>query len=110
MGSSQPERSSDLGPSSFTLHVGGHPEKLRALAAVELERAYQDGKWGLQSHDDYRWCAILAEEFGEAAQSLNHAKETGTTKPGRDGLYHELAQVAAVAVAWMEHLDRRSQT
>lgn len=93
-----------------------------ALYAVELERQRQDQQWGEQNHPDgtsallnaekatyYRrlcdqahrrggetWADILIEEFYEAL-----AEEDPLA------LRAELVQVAAVAVAWIEAIDRR---
>lgn len=86
------------------------------------ERDRQDLKFGEQSHNDGTgpqfvglansarnacdrafdqgrgtWLHILREEFYEAASE---------TDP--DALRAELLQVAAVAVAWVQHLDRRA--
>lgn len=89
---------------------------------VIQERVRQDEKWGEQNHPDgssrvwsksadfYRdlcderhrqgvgtWLDILLEEVYEAAA------EEDSTK-----LRKELIQVAAVAVAWVEAIDRRA--
>lgn len=92
------------------------------LKEIAAERARQDTKWGEQNHPDGtggigrtmdaqsarqecqrqfaegdgNWLVILEEEIAEAFA------ETGPTK-----LRHELVQVAAVAVAWIEAIDRR---
>ena len=76
-----------------------------ALLDVRVERLKQDQKWGDQSeHSDAIWQAILTEEVGECAQAVLHngfgGKAAGT-------LRDELVQVAAVAVAWVEAIDRR---
>ncbi len=100
---------------------------LRALECVRNERAYQDGRWGDQSHlpdgtgadlpasfrgatvdaqrlvalcvelGNLTWRHVLLEEVAEALEA-----------PDPDALRGELVQVAAVAVAWIEALDRRS--
>lgn len=94
------------------------------LEEVAAERAAQDAKWGQQNHpdgtgplaytpataDDARricdrehaagrgtFAQILAEEFAEAIE-----------EPTPPLLRIELIQVAAVAVAWVEAIDRRS--
>lgn len=96
-----------------------------ALADVAAERRAQDTKWGPQNHPDGTgirhlplaplmrdyartlcdgehkagrgtWEMILAEEFWEAAAEEDPAQ-----------LRTELIQVAAVAVAWVEAIDRR---
>lgn len=88
---------------------------------VESERESQDAKWGEQNHPDgtsedytfnafiakqgYKaasihgqltWRHILTEEFYEALAETDPVK-----------LRAELIQVAAVAVAWIEAIDRR---
>ena len=91
------------------------------LEDVHNERLAQDDKWGEQSHPDGRqappfvvdwqrqhveaqvergetnWRDILHEEVLEAYGAI------GTDKALRE----ELIQVAAVAVAWIEAIDRR---
>lgn len=94
---------------------------LTVLGDVADERYRQDKKWGVQSHPDGTgvgmlaelgaeleaaarhalsesptYAAILAEEVGEALQEGDPAK-----------LREELVQVAAVAVAWVQLIDRR---
>lgn len=95
------------------------------LSDVADERRRQDRKWGEQNHADHphtgpsadawaalvalaeaearaslhrgpTWAAILLEEVGEALQEDDPAR-----------LRAELVQVAAVAVAWIQALDRR---
>jgi hypothetical protein len=106
----------------------------RVLSEILAERITQDDKWGEQNHpdlsgdatsqcdaremfnqwaDNYRainagtydprdldhsldWTGILLEEVYEAVAEANPAK-----------LRTELVQVAAVAVAWIEAIDRR---
>lgn len=91
---------------------------------LAAERARQDAKWGPQNHPgvdpfvDYgiptadvartacetaakqrsvTWGHILVEELAEALEAGSEA-----------ALRRELVQVAAVAVAWIECIDRRS--
>ena len=82
-------------------------ERFYATAAVleeiDDERARQHGKWGEQNHADIEWFAILAEEFGEVARSIVGGP---LRTVGEHGTRHELIQVAAVAVAWVEAIDR----
>lgn len=94
------------------------------LNEVEQERLRQDAKWGEQNHPDgtgaqghkdyasaaryaceaaFRgkrgdWLHILNEEVAEAFAESDPAK-----------LRAELIQVAAVAVAWIEAIDRRGR-
>ena len=92
----------------------------KALFDVQMERRRQDMKWGVQNHPDgtseyYRayadearedckrlnpvdWTAILLEETYEALSETDPIK-----------LRAELIQVAAVAVAWAEAIDRRQK-
>lgn len=95
----------------------------KVLQEVLNERLAQDRKWGQQNHPDgtsksYRgaasvareecdnsaqdgtigWLHILREEFYEASAETDQAK-----------LRNELIQVAAVAVAWVECIDRREK-
>lgn len=95
----------------------------RVLQEVLAERIRQDAKWGEQNHPDGTgvspeqpkladqaramcqqafaegrgdWAHILFEEVREALAESDPAK-----------LRAELLQVAAVAVAWVEAIDRR---
>ena len=70
------------------------------IADILKERVRQDKKWGANRVlPDFTWNAILTEEVGEAAKEV---LEVDVKK-----LRVELIQVAAVAVAWIESLDRR---
>jgi hypothetical protein len=87
------------------------------LHEVEKERLLQDAKWGEQHHPNgtserfeihaimakqdnessapTTWWGILKEEMFEAAAETDEVK-----------LREELIQVAAVAVAWIEDIDK----
>jgi NTP pyrophosphatase (non-canonical NTP hydrolase) len=81
----------------------------KVLHEVEAERARQDEKWGEQNCHDFEWVSILAEEVGEAAAEANEANfHFGKNRGDFTKLRAELVQVAAVAVAWIEAIDRRS--
>lgn len=92
------------------------------LCEVAAERERQDRKWGEQNHPDgtaavfaldrdmwtelvednaaygqSEWAPILMEEVAEALAEVDPAK-----------LRRELVQVAAVAVSWIEAIDRRA--
>lgn len=93
------------------------------LAEVIQERVRQDEKWGEQNHPDgtglsweieaaksarrvcdrkadlgtVSWADILHEEYAEALAERDVER-----------LREELVQVAAVAVAWIEAIDRRA--
>lgn len=74
-----------------------------SLNDVLTERARQDAKWGEQNHDPFTYLAILTEEVGELAQAALHARFGG---PAAVGLRDEAVQVAAVALAIVQCLDR----
>ena len=80
------------------------PDRFRDI--VE-ERRNQDKKWGEQNHDDYIWHAILTEEIGEVSQAILHDRFGGAAA---GTVRTELVQVAAVALAWIECIDRRLKT
>lgn len=79
------------------------------LDEVWAERISQDTKWGEQNHDLLRWNAILGEEVGEVAKATIE-REFCVSEQAREGFLSEaraeLIQVAAVAVAAVESLDR----
>jgi len=96
------------------------------LIGLEIfrERDAQDQQWGVQDHDPFTWLSILGEEVGEAHKAALEAR-FGTEclyndpeyDPNTGGeckhcagkfaeLRTELVQVAAVAMAAIEGLDR----
>lgn len=108
----------------MTTSTSGEPWKTAwVLDEVSGERFSQDQKWGQQNHPDgtgqpwyetkaeyarldadsaadggcLTWGLILREEFYEAMAESDPIR-----------LREELIQVAAVAVAWVEAIDRRS--
>lgn len=77
------------------------------LDLVAEERKRQDKKWGEQNHHPMEWLAILGEEVGEANKAALEAHFDGYERTGNLSDYREeLIQVAAVAVAMVECLDR----
>jgi NTP pyrophosphatase (non-canonical NTP hydrolase) len=69
------------------------------LGEVVDERKRQDDRWGVQNHGPDGWLTILMEEVGEASRAVLGG--------WADNKYRrELVQVAAVAVAAIECLDR----
>ena len=79
----------------------------RVLKLVADERERQDQKWGEQNHPPCEWIAILVEEVGEATQeALNVRFGYEDHDASLIRLRSELIQVAAVAVAFVECLDR----
>ncbi len=83
----------------------------QVLNEVSQERARQENKWGQQNHSPANWLMILGEEVGEVNKA---ALETYFKYEGADKDYssyrEELIQVAAVAVAMVESLDRNEKT
>lgn len=75
----------------------------KVMSDIAGERIRQNEKWGEQNHDDYTWLAILSEEIGETAQAALHNEFGGCAK---GTLRAELVQVAAVAIQWLECIDR----
>jgi NTP pyrophosphatase (non-canonical NTP hydrolase) len=78
-----------------------------AFESVRKERGRQSDKWGEQNHLDLTWLAILSEEVGEAAQEILTA-QFGSAGKGHGELREEVVHVAAVALAWIEALDRKA--
>ena len=83
-------------------HAHKMPEvsKIRVATEVLRERDAQDEKWGPQDHSPLYWYSVLGEEFGEVGKALCEGRT--------DEYRKELIQVAAVAVAMVESLDRRN--
>lgn len=75
------------------------------IRQIIAERASQDAKWGQQNHDNRKWAAILMEEIGEVARAVLES-EQGQQNADSVNLREELVQVAAVAMAWLECLER----
>jgi hypothetical protein len=68
--------------------------------AIHRERQLQDGLWGEQNHPNDMWAVILGEEYGEVCNAV-------LAQPlCSESLRSELVQVAAVAIAWLECLER----
>ena len=64
---------------------------------IQIERNYQDEKWGEQNHSDEKWLAILLEELGEASKAVLEGDEVG--------LLEEVVQVGAVLQHWVTSRD-----
>lgn len=74
-----------------------------AISDVMQERVRQDRKWGEQNHPEGIWLGILGEEYGEVAKEI---AESQARPLDMSALREELVQTAAVAVAWIEAIDR----
>jgi len=82
----------------------------QVLLDLAAERDRQDQTWGDQSdHPPSLWLAMLLEEVEEVAEAIL-AEFVANRTGGRahKHLREELVHVAAVAVAWVEGLDRRA--
>lgn len=78
------------------------------LREVAHERIKQLDKWGQQDCTDFEWISILTEEVGEAAKEANDFNFKKIDDPtALPRLRKELIQIAAVAVAHVEAIDRR---
>lgn len=75
----------------------------KVLYDIANERRRQNKKWGEQNHADEWWLAVISEELGEVSQAILHNKFGGHAA---GTLREELVQVAAVAVQWLECIDR----
>lgn len=78
------------------------------LQDVIKERKRQNNKWGEQNHHPFKYLSILGKEFGEACKASNDAYDwkNGYWSKSLKHYRKELIQVAAVAVAMVECLDR----
>jgi NTP pyrophosphatase (non-canonical NTP hydrolase) len=74
---------------------------------VIKERERQEGKWGEQNHSPELWVGILGEEYGEFCQAVNETVFfNGTDKGGYENMKTEAIHVAAVAIGFLECLER----
>ena len=76
------------------------------LQEIADERLKQEYKWGIQHLPGRLWFTILSEEVGEVAKELNEYKDYLDDPCFIKKIKEELIQVAAVAVAWLEDLER----
>ncbi len=75
-------------------------DQLKILDEIQEERNRQELKWGADREQHFLyWLAILVEEVGEVSKDLLDSDGSA-----RD----ELIQVAAVAVAFIEAIDRKA--
>ncbi len=98
------------------------PKTLDVLEEVYAERERQQAKWGEQNHPDGTGSLHHKHAATEARRACNQAADEGYityahildeevqeafAESDSDKLREELVQVAAVAVAWVEAIDRR---
>lgn len=90
------------------------PSHRCVLEEIGQERVRQDAKWGVQDHQPMVWLSILGEEYGELAEAINETVfDNGPVerqKGGHANIRREAIQVAAVAAALVENLDRAART
>ena len=79
----------------------------KVIVDVLAERARQDRKWGENRlHDPCVWLAILVEEVGELAEATLKAGYFDGESGELIEVRREAIQIAAVAIAFVECLDR----
>ena len=82
----------------------------RAITAVLLERKRQDTKWGEQNHPPHYWTGILGEEYGELCEAINETVfDNWSDKGGFENMRREAIHVAAVAIGFLECLERNKE-
>lgn len=74
-----------------------------ALKLILSERERQNKKWGEQNHSDEIWLPILTEELGEVSKAMLETRFGGGY---RESVREELTHVAAVALQWLECMER----
>lgn len=80
-----------------------------AVRLILHERDRQDAKWGEQNHAPEVWLTILGEEFGEACQAAltdRFIANSAVPSDSASDLRKEIIQVAAVAIAMLEWMNR----
>lgn len=82
------------------------PKPSLALESVLTERNRQDEKWGVQNHKPSTWLLILMEEVGEFSEAALNLR--CRNKEHISNLREEAVQVAAVALAIVESIDRNT--
>lgn len=78
---------------------------------IKNEMLAQDAKWGEQNHKPIEWVAILTEEIGEVSKEAleYHFKKYYRDVDQLANYRKELIQVAAVAVAMIQCLERNKR-
>lgn len=85
-------------------------EQQHAISEIISERNRQDAKWGQQNHYPQFWTGILGEEFGELCEAVNETVfdngKNAKPKGGYENMRKEAVHVAAVAIGFLECLER----
>ncbi len=76
---------------------------------IQQERNRQDEKWGIQNHHILEWIPILGEEVGEVNKAALEYHFRYKNSKSTAQYRKELVQVAAVACAMIECLDRQEE-
>lgn len=88
-----------------------YTDETHPVMCLLRERLRQNEKWGQQDHEPVVWMGILGEEFGELCQAVNETHfdngPEARKKGGYENMRTEAVQVAAVAIQFIEALDRR---
>jgi len=90
-------------------NVPGTAKRIDVWKAVVRERQAQDQRFGKQNYDAAHWLPILAEEFGEVSKEVcdcTFPSSEAAEANAQGKLQNELIQVAAVAIAWAESIQR----
>lgn len=80
------------------------------LAAIDSERQYQDGRWGHEfddSHTPADWWVFVTFYFTKALNSWKLDKKD-PFRVDNEILRKNLIKVAAIVVAWIEAIDRKT--
>lgn len=103
-----------------TAHAAGP-----VLSEVSAERRRQDAKWGPQNHPDGTGGPLTRSDANQARRACQQAAADNATtwahilteevcealaETDPSQLRTELVQIAAVAVAWIQAIDRRTPT
>jgi NTP pyrophosphatase (non-canonical NTP hydrolase) len=84
--------------------------RTKVLEWVNKERDRQDSKWGEQNHYFTDWVSILGEEYGEFCEAVNETRFfNGSDKGGYENMKTEAIHTAAVAIAFVECLERNKE-
>lgn len=87
--------------------LGEHEDgRLRILGAIELERKRQDSKWGGEVHDN----VLTPLDWHEMISDYNGWARRMATMGSPDKARRRLIQLAALAVAQVEAIDRQTDT
>lgn len=89
------------------VHLIDARSRVKATAVLDVltERFSQYELWGEQNHTPSVWACILTEEVGGFCKAA--LKDKFGDRRNKHGLRREAVQVAAVALAIVEFIDRR---